>query len=206
MEQAPTQGTFGYVGDASQGARGSSSADQRLPHDLGNVIGVLLDPPRHGAARLLERAADDRREFRVWFRAADERRQRPVAWRVEEQQGRHRVTQVAQDGLLKHFRGSRQVEGASRRPDFVPHPLHLLMPLKGAFWGRPQDDWRMTPQVRTEGKLAVVRLVHQRGSADDAHLILDMARRLAVSYVRPSSTLTLLDFEHEAPDVSFDQP
>lgn len=169
---------------------------------LGDVIGVLLDPPTMGRVSLVDERDGEVTNYEAAFVAADESLQRAVQWRCSD----GRSTRMAQDGVIRSFVGDDLIESGAGRADYVIPVLHLVFPLKAYIWGRPQDDWRMTTDVRSDGNLAVVRLVNVEHPDVDGRLIVDMERRLAISYERPTSRLSLADFKGGPPGVSFDRP
>jgi hypothetical protein len=157
--------------------------------DLGQVVGVLLDPPDHGRA-LLREDRDDGADF---YQAAwsTERPMQAGRWYLRRQTARAHETRTFDGITHRLFQGLKLVEQHTSRPDYWPPALHLLLPIKAWFWGRSCDDWRMHPDVRSEHELAVVRLSHTEKPHEQARLVVDMERRLLVRYERPGSILTL---------------
>jgi hypothetical protein len=126
--------------------------------DLGEVVGVLLDPPSQGHALLREEANDVVHAYQAAWQT--ERALQPGRWYLRRQAPPGHAT-ITSDGTTQHsFHGLKLTEQSTGRPDYWPPPLHLMLPLKAWFWGRSGDDWRMLPDVRTEQELAIVQLSH----------------------------------------------
>ncbi len=158
--------------------------------DLGQVIGVLLDPPSQGRALLREESDGQIVSYQAAWRT--ERALEPGRWYLRRQAPAGHATETSDGVTNRSFEGLKLIEQATGRPDYWPPTLHLLLPLKAWFWGRPGDDWRMLPDVRTERELATVNLSHTENRDERALLVVDMERRLLVRYERPSSALTLV--------------
>lgn len=167
--------------------------------ELGQLVGVLLDPP--SAGRALVRSDRGGRVTTA-----------QVAWVAEQglQPGRWSwtsgtQTQMSDGETVRLFSGQRLVEGSSGRPEYWDERLHLFSPLKGYFWGRPQDDWWMRGCSPVQGTTHVVTLASMT-SDEQARLLVNASARLVISYERPSRTLTAVDWVLGPPELSFAEP
>lgn len=172
--------------------------------ELAQVVAVLLEPPAHGRAVLREASLDGVTTYQVAWRT--ERHLQPGAWYVRARRGTGSHTTTTFDGVThRHFSGLRLVEQHDGRPDYWHPALHLLLPLKGFFWGRAGDDWRMHDDVTSDGDLATVRLTRVEGGPHTGRLVVDMARGLLVGYERPGRQLSIVDVRtHLLLDVPLD--
>lgn len=173
--------------------------------ELAQVVAVLMEPPAHGRAVLREASDEGITTYQVAWRT--ERPMRPGAWYLREQRGARSHSTTTFDGMVhRHFSGLRLVEQADGRPDYWHPALHLLLPLKGYFWGRTGDDWIMRDDVSSEGNLARVRLTRVEGGQHTGRLVVDMARGLLVGYERPGQQLSIVDIRtHLLLDLPLDQ-
>lgn len=172
---------------------------------LADVIPVLLEPPDHGRAVLHRNIEGSLTSYQVAWRT--ERPMRPGAWYVRAHDGSRAHSTSTFDGSVhRHFSGLRLVEQHKGRPEYWHPALHPLLPIKGYFWGRTGDDWRLHDDVSTDGALASVRLSRVDGGQSAGRLVVDMARGLVVSYERPGDVLTLVDIRsHLLLDVRLDE-
>lgn len=173
--------------------------------ELAQVVAVLLEPPPHGRAVLREESENGVTTYQAAWRT--ERPMQPGAWYLREQRGTGSPSTTTFDGTVhRHFSGLRLVEQATGRPDYWHPALHLLLPIKGYFWGRTGDDWRMHDDVSSDGDLTRVRLTRVEGGEYTGCLVVDMARGLLVRYERPGEQLSIVDIRtHRVLDMPLDE-
>lgn len=173
--------------------------------ELAQVVAVLLKPPPHGRAVLRDESENGVTTYQVAWRT--ERPMQPGAWYLREHRGTGSHSTTTFDGTVhRHFAGLRLVEQAKGRPDYWHPALHLLLPIKGYFWGRTGDDWRMHDDVSSDGDLVRVRLTRVEGSEYTGCLVVDMARGLLVRYERPGEQLSIVDIRtHRILDMPLDE-
>jgi hypothetical protein len=166
---------------------------------------VLLEPPDQGRAVLERRDSSTVTRYQVAWRT--EHALRPGAWYVCELGDSRRHSTSTLDGMThRHFSGLRLVEQHTGRPEYWHPALHLLLPLKGYFWGRACNDWRMHDDVTVEDQTATVRLTSLDGGPWVGRLVVDLSRRLLIAYERPDDALVLLGTRtHLPPDVRYDE-
>lgn len=173
-------------------------------YELAQVVAVLLDPPDHGRAVLEEVCEGRATTYQVAWRT--ERQLRPGAWYLREQRGpRSHHTSTFDGTVHRRFSGLRLVQQTGGRPDYWHPALHLLLPLKGFFWGRSSDSWHMHDDVTSDGDLARVRLTPVEGDDQPGSLVVDMARGLLIGYEHPGRQLSIVDIRTHLPlDVPLD--
>lgn len=167
--------------------------------ELGELVGILLDPPDMG--RAVVRYEEENRASTAQVAWVAERALTPGRWSWT----CGTTTQLSDGHALRSFRGSSLVEQVDGRPEYWHPQLHLFSPIKGYFWGRPQDDWWMREVVTAEGTRAAIALASTEGDAE-AHLVVDVPSRIAVEYRRPNGTLLVVDAVLGPPELSFTEP
>lgn len=102
---------------------------------LGQVVAVLLEPPDQGRAVLRQSSDGTETTFQVAWNT--ERQMQPGRWYVREHRSpRSHRTSTFDGTTQRSFSGLRLVQQHVGRADYWHPALHLLLPLKGYFWGK----------------------------------------------------------------------